>query len=324
MPGLFHQGWLLRYVAGPPVGSIPICIDCLHSTCPRTHTKRHNRPRVIALRCCLVAAVAVVMASASTATSSQADDTAAHLGFYKRHMSPMGWPFVLAGTDGGDAVTPFASTGEGLAPQKSKWKTQWDPSTYNPKDRAAENVYLNPRNRITVKRPAGNWTTSKTKAARAYNNMRLRYRNPVYDSVRPGPAKFYMPGTVKQLVHTIKRLNRAGTRWVVRGGGHSYDAASLPTGTNAAVIDMARFTQFRIASDGQSAVLGAGQRLGEVYLRLAQHDPPLIIVADTCAANGASGYLLGGGVGISSRKYGYASDHVSACAKAIELVRTSV
>ena len=261
---------------------------------------------MIALRRCLVTAVAVVMASASTTTSSQADDVAAQLAFYETHMSPMGWPGVLAGSDG-DAVAPFASTGEGLGPPK----LEWDPRTYNPKDRAAEKAYLRPKKHITVKRPAGNWTTSKTKAARAYNNMRLRYRNPVYNAVRPGPAKFYMPGTVKQLVQMIKNLNRAGTRWVVRGGGHNYEATALPSGTDAVVIDVARFTQFRIANDGRSAIIGAGQRLGEVYLRLAQHTPPLLMVAGTCASNGASGYLLGGGTGVSARKYGWGTEQVS-------------
>ena len=246
---------------------------------------------------------------AAVTSQNQADDAVPHLAFYETHMSPMGWGAVLA-RSGIDAVSSLSSTGKATTALSPKWKAGWDPSTYNSKDRAAERAYLKPHTHITIKRPAGNWTTSKTKAARAYNNMRLRYRNPIYNSVRPGPAKFYMPGTIKQLIQTIKRLNKAGTRWVVRGGGHNYEATALPSGTGAAVIDMARFTQFRIASDAQSAIIGAGQRLGEVYLRLAQHNPPLLMVAGTCAANGASGYLLGGGAGVSSRKYGWGTEQV--------------
>lgn len=241
---------------------------------------------------------------AKTASNDQAHDATNALAFYENHMSPMGWRAVLAGADS-DAEL-FSSTAS-LSPS---WKLQWDPSTYDPKDRAAEKAYLRPKKHIAVKRPAGNWTMSKTKAARAYKNMRLRFRNPIYNGVRPGPATFYMPGTVKQLIQTIKRLNKAGTRWVVRGGGHNYETTALPSGTNAAVIDMARFTKFQIASNSQSAVIGAGQRLGEVYLRLAQHSPPLLMVAGTCASNGASGYLLGGGAGVSSRKYGWATEQV--------------
>jgi FAD/FMN-containing dehydrogenase len=190
-------------------------------------------------------------------------------------------------------------------------KPQLDPSTYNTgKDRTADKAFLTPSVRMTVARPAHNWNTSKSKAARAYKNMRLRYRNTIYNGVRPGPARFFLPGTVKELARTIKRLNRKGVRWVVRGGGHNYEVTALPSGNDAAVIDLARFAQFRIASDGRSAVIGAGQRLGEVYLMLAQHDPPLLIVAGSCASNGASGYLLGGGTGVMARKFGWGTEHV--------------
>jgi hypothetical protein len=243
-------------------------------------------------------------------TASEAEAAADHLKFYETHMSPMGWRDVLATANGKAAPQSSSNMVQSTALDRT-WKSEvMDPSTFNPKDKAAEKVYLNPKKHITVKRPAGSWNTSKTKAARAYKNMRLRYRNPVYNSVRPGPAKYYMPSTAKQLARTIQRLNRAGVRWVVRGGGHNYEATALPSGTDAAVIDMARFTQFRIASDAQSAIIGAGQRLGEVYLRLAQHDPPLLMVAGTCASNGASGYLLGGGTGVSARKYGWGTEQV--------------
>jgi hypothetical protein len=243
---------------------------------------------------------------AATQSSIEAD-AADPLSFYETHESPMGWRTALAAANG-DVVSP-PSTVESNAVGQT-WQSQFNASTYNRKDRAAEKAYLNPRVRVTVKRPLGSWNTSRGMAARAYKNMRLRYRNTIYNDVRLGPVRFYVPGTVKELVQTIKRLNKAGTRWVVRGGGHNYETTALPSDTKSAVIDMARFTHFRIASDAQSAVIGAGQRLGEVYLRLAQYDPSLLIVAGTCASNGASGYLLGGGLGVSSRKYGWGTEQV--------------
>lgn len=84
-------------------------------------------------------------------------------------------------------------------------------------------------------------------AATAYSNMRARYRNTKYDGVRPGPATFHMPATPKGLADTIKSLNAAGTRWVVRSGGHSYEANALPSGTDAAVVDMARFAGLKVS-----------------------------------------------------------------------------
>lgn len=248
---------------------------------------------------------------ASRAQSSRSDADDHTKTFYETHQSPMGWRTALSAANGQFASNSAAA--QTHAGGVGKWKSQLlDPSTYNPKDVAAEKAFLTPKRHITVKRPAGSWNTSKSKAARAYKNMRLRYRNTMYNQERPGPAKYHMPGTVKELVQTIKRLNKKGVRWVARGGGHNYETTALPSGTKAAVIDMARFMQFNIASDGKSAVIGAGQRLGEVYLRLAQHNPPLLMVAGTCASNGASGYLLGGGFSVSSRKYGWATDQVRA------------
>lgn len=177
--------------------------------------------------------------------------------------------------------------------------------------KAADKRFWNPKISMTVSRPRSNWTTSPTKAARAYKNMRLRYYQTLYNSVRPGPKKFYMPGSARHLSKIIKRLNRLGTPWIIRGGGHSYEANALPSASNAAVIDMSRFLTFDIAiHDAESVVVGGGHRLGELYLKLAQHNPPLMYVAGSGAGNGLSGYLTGAGNGISSRKYGWGSDQV--------------
>lgn len=174
--------------------------------------------------------------------------------------------------------------------------------------KTADKRFWNPKISLKVSRPRSNWTSSP-----AYKNMRLRYYQTLYNSMRPGPKKFYMPGSAKHLRKIIKRLNRLGTPWVIRGGGHSYEANALPSKNNAAVIDMSRFLTIDIAHDAQSIVVGAGQRLGEVYLKLAQHNPPLMYVAGSGAGNGLSGYLTGAGNGISSRKYGWGSDQVHVC-----------
>jgi len=182
--------------------------------------------------------------------------------------------------------------------------------------------YVTPKP-LVVPAPEATGPTSNTSVAlaqgeggTAYANMRLRYRNTKYNGVRPGPASFYMPSTPKGLAETITDLNAASTRWVVRSGGHSYETNSLPSGTEAAVIDMARFGSLKIDAAAQTVTVGAGQRLGNVYIALASHDPPLVFASGTCAANGASGFLHGGGTGSFVRRLGWGSDGVVS-AKAI-------
>lgn len=152
---------------------------------------------------------------------------------------------------------------------------------------------------------------------------RIRLRKKRYDLERlAGPLEYRMPATAGQLSKSIRELNSKGRRWLVRGGAHSYEATTLPSGNDATVIDMARFDGLRVdapnaanpldapfpPSPYATVTFGAGVRLGQIYWLLAQQN--LIIVAGTCIANGASGFMLGGGVGPTVLRHGWASDSV--------------
>lgn len=152
---------------------------------------------------------------------------------------------------------------------------------------------------------------------RAYDNMRIRLQNTRYNDVRPGPNVYYIPKNASILSKTIKELNAAGTMFLIRGGGHSYEATTLPTSDNAAVIDMAKFTSMVVSDseivgkDGmpyRELTFGPGLRLATMYLYLAKRN--LALIAGTCPTNGASGYYLGGGAGPSMRKVGWGSDQI--------------
>ena len=64
-------------------------------------------------------------------------------------------------------------------------------------------------------------------------------------------------------------------------------------------------------TSGRRIAVGAGQRLGEVYLRALGEAGGTISVG-TCAGNGASGFVLGGGVGPFTRRLGWVTDSVVA------------
>lgn len=63
--------------------------------------------------------------------------------------------------------------------------------------------------------------------------------------------------------------------------------------------------------------VGAGQRLGEVYLH-AWNQAQSMIAAGSCPGNGASGFHLGGGFGYYSRRFGYGSQNLVS-AKAVSV-----
>lgn len=148
--------------------------------------------------------------------------------------------------------------------------------------------------------------------------MRFRYFQSGFDADRPGPGSFIAPATADDLAKQIKALNRKGVRWVPRSGGHSYAANSLPTGPGkqsgknaTAVVDLAKFQDLEYEPATQTVRLGGGVRLGQVYALLAAlPGGPRLLVAGTCPGNGASGFLLGGGVGQYTRRLGWGSQQV--------------
>jgi hypothetical protein len=151
----------------------------------------------------------------------------------------------------------------------------------------------------------------------AYENMKIRLRNTKYNSVRPGPGAYFIPRNVSVLAQTVRELNAAGTSFVIRGGGHSYEANTLPSSEATVVIDMARFTDMNVSerdlvgSDGakyRELTFGTGLRLATLYVYLAAKN--LALVAGTCPANGSGGYYMGGGAGPAMRKVGWGSDQL--------------
>ncbi len=80
------------------------------------------------------------------------------------------------------------------------------------------------------------------------------------------------------------------------------------------VIATHRMQDVRIDADACTAHIAAGARWAQVVAAAAQHG--LAPLSGSFPGVGAVGYLLGGGLGLMGRRYGWAADHV----RAIELV----
>ena len=154
-------------------------------------------------------------------------------------------------------------------------------------------------------------------------------------SISPPPqpymhAAFVIPSSSAQVKAALVCAESAQLPFVVRGGGHSYTAASLIS--DGVVVDLRNMvgkgvrgcgtlSVERIGADlwlqkcgiyvapvlidlqmgividakARTAVIGAGQRLGPIYLALAASG--FYIPAGTCIGVGISGLTLGGGAG---------------------------
>jgi FAD/FMN-containing dehydrogenase len=123
-----------------------------------------------------------------------------------------------------------------------------------------------------------------------------------YDGVRP--AAIVQPVDARDVQAVVQWANRFDEPIVPRSGGHSY--AGYSTTDGGVVVDLSRLRGVSV-SNGLVRV-GAGAQLIDVYAVLAQSG--LSIPAGSCPSVGIGGLALGGGHGLSGRRYGLTSDSV--------------
>lgn len=75
------------------------------------------------------------------------------------------------------------------------------------------------------------------------------------------------------------------------------------------VVDMAGFKQLSYNKAANTAIVGAGWRLGPLYVAL-WNAGKVTLPAGNCPTVGIAGHALGGGWGFSSRKFGMVSDNI--------------
>ncbi|KOG33175.1 FAD-binding oxidoreductase [Streptomyces resistomycificus] len=127
--------------------------------------------------------------------------------------------------------------------------------------------------------------------------------NTRFDSLKPA-AVAYVANTDD--IRTALSYARAHTLHVaIRNGGHSY--AGWSSGNGRLIIDVSKLN--RVRASGNTAVVGAGAKLIDVYRALAAKG--VTIPAGSCPTVGVSGLTLGGGHGVVSRAYGLTCDSLT-------------
>ncbi|KFY10368.1 hypothetical protein V492_05054 [Pseudogymnoascus sp. VKM F-4246] len=138
--------------------------------------------------------------------------------------------------------------------------------------------------------------------------------NAAYDDARMGekiqydqfPTLIAYAKSSTEVQELVKCANASGIKAVPRTGGHHFESYSALSDT--LVIDIAHIDSVTVASDRKTAVVGAGTRLGRLYLALDAHNTTF--VGGICPTVGISGLLASGGFSMVMRSQGLSVDHV--------------
>lgn len=125
------------------------------------------------------------------------------------------------------------------------------------------------------------------------------------------PYCFVVPSTAAEVSQAINALKSAGNGagdWhiAIRSGGHgSYNQNSI---TNGVVIDLTHLNATDYNPETKIASIGTGARWGEVYSALQEHE--VSVTGGRQSPVGVGGLTLGGGVGWTTPRTGFACDNV--------------
>jgi hypothetical protein len=130
-------------------------------------------------------------------------------------------------------------------------------------------------------------------------------------SSTPKPKLILTPRTETQVQSAVNCAKRAGVLLKIRSGGHDYEGISYVSDDDFVILDLFNFNSVDVNVSDQTAWVGAGATLGELYYYIWKKSDVLGFPAGVCPTVGVGGHLSGGGYGTMLRKYGLSVDHVS-------------
>src|SRR5918996_5286366 len=134
----------------------------------------------------------------------------------------------------------------------------------------------------------------------AYDEGQKAFNARYHDVV---PQAIVSCATPEDVSQAISFVGRHGLEHATRSGGHCFAGHSS---THGVLIDVTPLRSVSVS--GGVATVGAGARLGDVYVTLESHG--VALPAGTCPTVGIAGLVLGGGLGILGRTYGLTSDRL--------------
>ncbi|KAK9060037.1 hypothetical protein SSX86_020741 [Deinandra increscens subsp. villosa] len=131
-------------------------------------------------------------------------------------------------------------------------------------------------------------------------------------SSTPKPSLIITPTTESQVQAAVICAKKSGVQIKIRSGGHDYEGISyVSSESDFVILDMFNFRTIDVNIADETAVVGAGAQLGELYYRIYEKSKVHGFPAGVCPTVGVGGHLSGGGYGTMLRKHGLSVDHVT-------------
>ncbi|KIJ36190.1 Glucooligosaccharide oxidase [Sphaerobolus stellatus SS14] len=122
------------------------------------------------------------------------------------------------------------------------------------------------------------------------------------------PAVVTTPNTPQDVSTIIQAAAANGFQVAARSGGHSYIANGVGGRDNVVILDMKNFNSISIDPSTNTAVIGMGNRLGDIALALNNQGRAL--PHGTCPYVGIGGHSSYGGFGMTGRMWGLTLDNI--------------
>jgi hypothetical protein len=213
---------------------------------------------------------------------------------------------------GGTAVIAAATTaacsagGSSAATTGTTGAATATPATATPSRTTAASSAV----RTTGATAPANWTAlahtldgSLLRPGDAHWSTARKLYNTRFDGLKPAAVAYVAHADDIRTVLSYARAHHLSV--AVRSGGHSY--AGWSSGDGRLIIDVSALS--RVRASGNSAVVGAGARLIDVYRGLTAKG--VTIPGGSCPTVAVSGLTLGGGHGVVSRAYGLTCDSLT-------------
>ncbi|XVF82842.1 hypothetical protein PTKIN_Ptkin16aG0082800 [Pterospermum kingtungense] len=148
--------------------------------------------------------------------------------------------------------------------------------------------------------------------------------NPSYTSVLSAyirNARFNTSSTPKPLIiitpledsHVSAAVicsQKLGFQLKIRSGGHDYEGLSYVFDKPFFLLDMFNMCNISVDMADETAWVGTGSILGELYYNIWENSKIHGFPAGVCPTVGVGGHFSGGGYGTMIRKYGLSVDHI--------------
>ncbi|KAG2264951.1 hypothetical protein Bca52824_072030 [Brassica carinata] len=125
------------------------------------------------------------------------------------------------------------------------------------------------------------------------------------------PILIATPRTESEIQRSLLCSKKLDVQVRTKSGGHDYEGLSyLSSQSPFIVLDLINLRSIDINLREETAWVGAGATIGELYYKIAKASKIHGFPAGTCPSVGVGGHFSGGGFGAMMRKHGLAADNV--------------